>query len=208
MSSKKVIKIISAIGTITFGLLTFLPFAFAQSSGVTQIGAGNLAIDTSPQSFIFSPITISSATDTYFEYYVNGETSTEELSVHDGRFDGGFQLTVQSSSYTSGSNTIANTNLCTVTNTGSTVIDEILLGAPAAVYSALDGDPAISSTDYNGQCFSASPLVLFVGQAAGTTEGRVGAYTAYPSFRLNIPTSTVAGVYSNTITYTISDDST
>lgn len=208
MGRRTSLKLFFGFSAITFGLLAFICFAFAQSAGVTQIGVGTLAIDASPESFVFDPVEIDSASATYTQYYVSPETGTTSLEVHDGRFDGGFQVTIQSSAYTSAGGTIPNTNLCVVTNSVATEIDEILLGSPLAVYSTLDGDPAEESTDYNGQCFGASPLVLFVGQAAAVTEGRVGVYKAYPSFRLNIPPATPDGMYSNTITYDISDDST
>jgi hypothetical protein len=35
--------------------------------------------------------------------------------------------------------------------------------------------------------------------------GRVGLYTLYPSYRLNVPTGTADGTYTNTITYTLTD---
>jgi hypothetical protein len=206
MKGKTSLKLFFGISAVLFGLLTIMSFASAQSSGVTVIAAGNLAIDASPDSFVFDPVEIDSASATYREYYVNPGTSTSSLEVHDGRFSGGFQVTIQSSAYTSTGGTIANTNLCIVTNEGSTVIDEILLGSPDAVVASLDGDP-YDDADYDANCFEVSPLVLFAG-AATSLEGRVGVYTAYPSFRLNIPTSTPDGIYSNTITYDISDDTT
>lgn len=204
MKGKTSLKLFFGISAVLFGFLTIISFASAQSSGITVIAAGNLAIDASPESFVFDPVEIDSASATFKEYYVNPETSTSSIEVHDGRFSGGFQVTIQSSDYASAGGTIANTNLCVVTT--STTIDEILLGTPAAVYSALDGDP-YNDGDFDSNCFGVSPLVLFVGQAS-PLEGRVGVYTSYPSFRLNIPTSTPDGIYSNTITYDISDDTT
>ncbi len=37
--------------------------------------------------------------------------------------------------------------------------------------------------------------------------GRVGLYTIYPSYKLNVPLATVDGAYTSTITYTLSDSS-
>jgi hypothetical protein len=51
------------------------------------------------------------------------------------------------------------------------------------------------------------PIVDLLDGASPPTGGRIGIYTIYPSYRLNIPSTTPAGIYRSEITYTLSDSS-
>lgn len=85
-------------------------------------------------------------------------------------------------------------------------------GTPAAT-APYNEDPSenpdfefLTDTDNDGESDAFDLINGHVDPAGEFTPGRIGLYTVYPSFRLQIPSATTAdGTYTNTITFTISD---
>jgi hypothetical protein len=186
----------AGIAAVAFGcpLLTF-----AQTQQPTlgvALTAGTLTITHIPGSFNMTPINIDSPSGTFFSYFTNPETVFGSISVQDGRFSGGFSLQVDvNTDYTSGSNTILKSLLGV--RTQESVAQENLLGdTPVTIF------PVESPDDYTP--FS-TPVLLINADVSCGDMGRVGTYTVYPSFRLEIPPSTAAGTYTTNITYTLID---
>lgn len=91
---------------------------------------------------------------------------------------------------------------------GTDFIEVIKPGTPAVVVST-KGDP---NEDLDYTAFSEDPgnpgnslNIDLINGNADIDCGRVGIYTVYPSYRLDVPQSTPDGTYQNTITYTLSD---
>lgn len=202
-------------GVILFGLSTFitaslltasiLPFnAMAVNVG-EEITAITYNFDQTPANITFDSTNISSPNTNYDTYFVNPLTSGNAIVAHDGRFSGGFQVTIQADNFVktgSPGTTIPANNLSIVTS-NNTFTDTIKTGTPA-VTAPLDGNPASQSADYSlpGHSFTGA-LVIIDGTTADCVQGRVGTYTTYPSYRLHIPNTTQSGQYTGTLTYTI-----
>lgn len=84
-------------------------------------------------------------------------------------------------------------------------------GTPAAVAS-YNGDPSedadfeyFTDGDDDGTSDAFNLIYGHVTPVGEFTPGRIGLYTVYPSLRLQIPSSTDDGTYTNEITFTISD---
>ncbi len=92
----------------------------------------------------------------------------------------------------------------------STVFSETPKPDTPPVYSPILATPATDTSNYTmftedsmNPGFSV-PMVVFEGSAC-SSQGRLGNYTVYPSFLLQIPGTTPADTYQNTITFTIID---
>jgi hypothetical protein len=186
-----------------------LPPAFAQtpSEATVTLNPSVLSIIYTPSDFVMDPVNISSPIETYYSYYNNphtvdadGNLTTRDgtaLRVQDGRFKGGFELQAQvDSDYVSGSNSIQKENLGMRTDIGGlSEVNETVTAGTTATTAPLDtvGDYTPFKT----------PLVLLDATTPSCDEGRVGIYTIYPSFRLQIPNSTPAGTYTTSVTYTL-----
>lgn len=202
--------LVSLIITVSIALIAIIPLALAQQQATVgqTLDPGDLAIDSTPENFVFQSVDVTEPT-TYHSYYINpaADPDTTAVKIHDGRFSGGFQLTIQSGDYQKvddPTKTIPSSSLSIVTS-GTAINENTAAGTPAAT-APLDGDPASGSGDYNSNTLDV-PQVIFQG-TAGAAEGRVGTYSSFPSFRLNIPLSTAQGRYTNTITYTLTDSTT
>lgn len=85
-------------------------------------------------------------------------------------------------------------------------------GTPAAT-APYNGNPSedadfeyLTDTDNNGVSDPFDLINGHVDSVGEFTPGRIGLYTVYPYFRLQVPSATTAdGTYTNTITFTISD---
>ena len=91
---------------------------------------------------------------------------------------------------------------------GADFIEVVKPGTPAVVVST-KGDPNVdldytSFTEDGGNPGNSLNLDL-INANADTGCGRIGLYTLYPSYRLDVPEITADGSYENTITYTLSD---
>jgi hypothetical protein len=198
MSPKKILILIASAAVMT-AVLSYPLFAAAQTQQTPTVGvsltAGTLSITHLPGSFAMTPVNIDSPAGNFFSYYINPATVYTSLSLQDGRFSGGFAMQVQvNSDYTSGSNIISRSLLGV--RTQDSVVQENLMGdTPATTL------PTESATDYTS---FGGPILLLNG-AVGCNNGRVGTYTVYPSFRLEVPTDTAAGTYTTDITYTLID---
>lgn len=81
---------------------------------------------------------------------------------------------------------------------GFDFIEVKIPGTPAAI-APYNGSPTDDSAYAN---FTGTGIVnLIDGTATPITEGRIGLYTVYPSFRLEVPNSTDDGTYQSEITY-------
>ncbi len=177
----------------------FSPFsATAQSpaSVGVSITPGILSITHVPSGFTMTSVNIDSPITTYYSYYTNPETLDSSLVVVDNRFTGGFYLEVQvNTDYTSGGDTISR-NLLGIRTNNSDINETLMPGTPATTA------PSESATEYTA---FGSPVVI-LNSAVDCGMGRVGSYTVYPSYRLQIPNATPAGNYATNITYTLTDD--
>lgn len=200
----KTVRIITIISTFFLGLNFLTPLTTNASTDATigqHLDRGDFSIDTTPSSFSFTAINITSP-DTVYKSYYNGYTGNNRLKVHDGRYAGGIRVTVQATSYDPGTpadptDDIAASNLAVLTSNDS--FSEVLKSGTPAMSAPLNGDPSADS-DYTS---FTSPIVILdgAGGAPSCSIGRVGTYTTFPSFRLTIPNATPAGTYSSTITY-------
>jgi len=84
-------------------------------------------------------------------------------------------------------------------------------GTPAAI-APYNGDPSenmdfeyFTDIDNNGESDPFDLINGHVDPVGEFTPGRIGLYTVYPSFRLQIPSTTADGTYTNTITFTYTD---
>jgi hypothetical protein len=171
-----------------------------------DISAGTLTLTYLPGSLTMDPINVESPLITYYSYYTNPETVDPDenpttadgtaVVVQDGRFDGGFTLMVQpDSNFVSGGNSFSSALFGV--RTENTVISETLKNPTTATTA-----PSESPTDY-----TAFPnAVILLNSPAPCGWGRVGIYTVFPSFRLQIPNTVAAGFYTTTITYSLIDD--
>lgn len=92
---------------------------------------------------------------------------------------------------------------------GGTDFTEVVKPGTPAVATAASGDPNedldyVSFVEDGGNPGNSLNLDLMNGNV-DTGCGRVGIYTLYPSYRLDVPNTTADGSYENTITYTLSD---
>jgi len=218
MERMKISKKTLALITLISGANLILPIAFAQTPSDLglSITPGTLSIYCEPIDITMPSVDIVSPVTTYYSYYVNPyilqidgctpalNTGTN-LTVQDGRYAGGFELQAQvSDDYTSGSDIIAHANLGVKTDTSS--LSETVTPGLTATTFPLDAGSTSNPADYTD--FSGMAIVLIeacTGNA--TSEGRVGYYVIYPSFRLVVPNDTPAGTYTTTITYSLYDAS-
>ncbi len=203
------LKILSFLSCLLFGgalAMPLLVFAQQLSTLGQHVDPGNFSIDTTPESIDFPGVTITAPT--LIKSYYNGFTNNNPLTVHDGRYSGGIKVTVQASDYVktgSPAVSIPASRLAIVTTNPS--FNEVRKTGTPAMSDPLNGDPTNDST-YTPFVDSNSPLVILDGTAC-ETQGRVGVYTLYPSFRLIVqqpPEKPSAGTYTNTITYTIMNE--
>lgn len=92
---------------------------------------------------------------------------------------------------------------------GGTDFTEVVKPGTLPVTTATNGDPNedldyVNFVEDGGNPGNSLNLDLMNGNV-DTGCGRVGIYTIYPSYRLDVPNLTVDGNYENTITYTLSD---
>jgi len=211
------LKITASILTVFFGVSTLIPLMASaqineQSSVGEQIAPITFNFDQTPNSFDFSPIHISSPSEILHSYFVNPGGRVNSVVAHDGRYDGGFKVTVQADNFVKTGSpgvVISASELSIVTN--NSAADEVRKATTTVATFPMDGDPAQLSTTYDdpGHHFtSPGGIDIISAPAECLTEGRVGNYTTEPSFRLHVPVNTVAGTYTSTLTYTITADPT
>jgi len=216
--SLKKLQIAASVLTVFFGVSTLVPLLASAQAETSSIGEQVTPItfnfDATPANFTFSAVNIDNPTQVYSSYYVNPQTRDDSTSLiaHDGRYNGGFKVTVQADDFVkTGNNAIVIPASQLSLVTAASNIDEVLKDGttPAAV--PMEGDPSDGSTDYDqaGHQFT-SPGGIDIISAPATCgpEGRVGTYQTYPSFKLHIPNNTPAGNYTSTLTYTITADPT
>jgi hypothetical protein len=212
------LKIAASTLTVFFGISTFAPLlVMAQINEQSAIGEQVTPItfnfDLTPANFNFTPIHISAPSEILNSYYINPQPNdnTTALVAHDGRYNGGFKVTVQVDDFVktgSPGTTISASELAIVTISSA---DEVRKNTTTPAVFSMDGDPSSISTDYDNpghQFTSLGGIDIISAPAACSTEGRVGTYTTYPSFRLHVPTNTQAGTYTSTLTYTITAEPT
>lgn len=215
----KTLQFTASIMTIFFGISTFLPlFASAQINEQSAVGEQIAPItfnfDSTPANFDFSTIHISSPSENLNSFYVNPQPidGSTALVAHDGRYNGGFKVTVQADNFvkTGSPGTIISAGELSIVTSSSTA-DEVRKNTTAVATFPMDGSPLQNSTDYDNpghQFTSPGGIDIISAPADCTTEGRVGVYTTYPSFRLHVPTTTQAGTFTSTLTYTITAEPT
>ncbi len=203
-------KIVAVI-TLILGLNAFIPLlAIAQQSQqVTNVGAaiteGTLSIIYTPADLNLEPVNIVSPSDVYYSYYDNLEIVDPDmqsltrdgtaLQVQDSRYNGGFELQGQvDTNFISEGNEIDFTNLGIKTS-NSIIIENVIEGTPAAVA------PLDTPSDYT--TFDSAIVLISASTTECITQGRIGLYTIFPSFRLLVPNSAAAGSYTATLTYTL-----
>ena len=218
-AKNKKLKTIAGVLTIFFGISTLVPLlANAQINEQSSVGESIAPItfnfDGTPSNFNFPSAHITSPSEVLNRYYVNPglENNTTALIAHDGRYNGGFKVTVQADDFVktgSPGTTIPASQLSIVT--AQSVASEVRKNTTPAATFPMDGDSAENSTDYDnpGHQFTGPGGIDIISAPADcTTEGRVGNYVTMPSFRLHIPVSTQAGTYTSTLTYTITAEPT
>lgn len=218
-TKNKNLQTVASVLTIFFGISTLVPlFASAQineqSSVGEQIAPITFNFDGTPANFVFPAAHITSPSENLQRYYVNPESrdNSTRLTAHDGRYNGGFKVTVQADDFVKTGNpsaTIPATELSIVT--ANSFADEVRKNTTPVATFPMEGDPAELSTAYDDlghQFTSPGGIDIISAPADCTTEGRVGNYTTFPSFKLHIPTSTQAGAYTSTLTYTITAEPT
>ena len=227
--AKSLIKL-SIVSTAILGLNAIYPLlvlaqvtqtqilSTQQTTELTQqLNRGDyLGILQTPTSFSYQATTIDYPTNKTVFYINTPDTNKNPIIIYDGRYNSGFKVSVTATNYTSGENQISITNAAVFVSNLTT--EEKLKSDTPAVTSTLIGSlytdtPTENNTSF--QNFPESGIIDLINAPAcpGTTgneqttgQGRVGKYTLYPSFRLQIPKTTKTGKYENQITYTITDE--
>ncbi len=205
---------ISLISTVFFAINTILPCTVLaqdsqdfQAADLTQeIGPGNFGISHIPQGFNFDALNITSPGTKHRYYIATPGTNNNYIEIYDGRYDGGFKLTVQATNYSSGTHSLGVTQESFITSNFSATQEIKDDTDPVSETNLLYHN--MSDPDENTSFQNFPPngiLVILDAPTASSSQGRVGTYRLYPSFKLDVPDTTPAGTYSNTITYTIED---
>lgn len=171
-----------------------------------QINPGNFGISNIPGGFNFPAVDITSPGTRNVYYIAAPETNNNYLEIFDGRYNGGLKVTVQVTPHVSGTDTIPATRESVIVSNFSSTQE---IKGSASQITASNFYYYSESTPNESSNFHAFPedgiLVLMDAPTNAGTQGRVGKFVFYPSFKLSVPDNTPAGTYTSTITYTIED---
>lgn len=218
----KIRKVFLVIMTLFLAIAVALPWLTFGQSGFQagqriEADPNDLAVDSvGLHSLVFPPVRITSPRGNYNSYYFNPYTSDRLVRVHDGRYNGGFVLQVQVTDYVNTldpEKRIGASNIAIVTEKNpplehgsDTGFHEVKKDGTPPVATPLDGI-ATNGTTYTPFVDEKTPLNAVYAPACSVTQGRIGVYELYPSYRLHIPPTTPAGSYKSTITWTVIDES-
>lgn len=188
-------------------------------------GHSTLSFINIPDTFTFTSISLSGSVQSLFNNTTpvgaNDPALEDELTVEDTRNAGGFEVQVDiNAAFSDGTNTIAKTNLFTVTsleetdpgNVNNLTYESGFAGdqnVSVPLYVDVDSTSIDVVATYTGLApdsqFGSGAIVLLDGPLVAAS-GRDGQMSTFVNFYLSIPALQPAGEYDANLTYTLLDD--
>jgi hypothetical protein len=223
MTIKKLINIICILFTAFLIVISqgFIPLANAQQTGSFYMAPYILLV--TPSSLNFPTTFYNLSEDSIIYLQTDPGENSEKILIADRRDLGGFYLTINIIDFSSITDTIPLSNLSIATLSDSSPESVDFLSSPPNNPPGTDSDTVTGPldcdwdgiTDFETACSAiftnfiesgtpgVSEPILIIDGSFPTGGGRSGVYWLSPLFRLLVPTGTIPGDYSTTITYSL-----
>lgn len=211
-------KIYFYLSSVFLLLVLAMPFVASGTSVSTlqTISSGTLSFLDTPGNFSFSSLATSESAQQASYIPATGASSTGDLIVQDLRFDGGFSVTLQATTFQNATGDYfpcSSYSFVTFTTDASDVekSENIIPGTPA-VRASYDGDSADGETytelTATGGDANTCEAVKILDGNANDTQGRIGTWKVYIAYGQEIKAFAPIGTYTSTAVFTLIDDTT